>query len=309
MEKKYGIFSHLNELCKMSIPMFATAIIQEISFFVTMLFVGHVGEGVMNIGAATLGNMMCNFSGYSIAYGMCAALDTLCSQAYGAKSYLLVGLYCQRAMLILSICCVIFGSVWWNTSFILNYVLGIDKDTAELAGLWSRIMIIGLWPAIMFEVLRKFLQCQQLYWPIVVSMGLSGVFNILSGYIFTHFFKFGLSGCAYAFVLSQWISFLSVIFLIAIRKILYFRSKSTAPKYTELDKTDHPLATELNGHNNALNGDEFHNYLVNGSDTHIDTEIGDPEDNWPVYSYDVFYDWCYFLKLGVPAAASLFIEW
>jgi MATE family multidrug resistance protein len=50
------------------------------------------------IGAATLGSMMCNITGYSVLYGMGTALDSLLSQAYGAKSYSLVGLYAQRAM-------------------------------------------------------------------------------------------------------------------------------------------------------------------------------------------------------------------
>ena len=34
------------------------------------------------------------------------ALDTLCSQAFGAKKYRLVGLHCQRAMVILTIMCI-----------------------------------------------------------------------------------------------------------------------------------------------------------------------------------------------------------
>lgn len=32
-------------------------------------------------------------------------LDTLCSQAYGARKYKLVGLHCQRAMVILTLVC------------------------------------------------------------------------------------------------------------------------------------------------------------------------------------------------------------
>jgi MATE family multidrug resistance protein len=51
-----------------------------------------------SLGAATLGSMMCNVTGYSVIYGMGTALDSMLSQAYGAKSYRMVGLYAQRAM-------------------------------------------------------------------------------------------------------------------------------------------------------------------------------------------------------------------
>jgi Na+-driven multidrug efflux pump len=44
-----------------------------------------------------------NITGYSLAFGMCSALDTLISQAYGAKRYELMGLQAQRAAVILTL--------------------------------------------------------------------------------------------------------------------------------------------------------------------------------------------------------------
>jgi hypothetical protein len=36
---------------------------------------------------------------------------------------------------------------------------------------------------------------------------------------------------------------------------------------------------------------------------------GDPEDNWPPLSLNLFKDWGTFLQLGVPGALSLMLEW
>jgi Na+-driven multidrug efflux pump len=71
---------------------------------VSSLFLGHLGS--IYIGAATLGNMLANttgncrsikyvilskvvlmYPGYTIGVGLATALDTLCSNAYGAEEY------------------------------------------------------------------------------------------------------------------------------------------------------------------------------------------------------------------------------
>lgn len=76
---------------------------------------------------------------------MCSALDTMVSQAYGAKSYSLTGLYLQRAIVILTACAIPIVLLWSQTDVLLVSVLGIDNETAQLACVWARILGIGLW--------------------------------------------------------------------------------------------------------------------------------------------------------------------
>lgn len=52
--------------------------------------------------------------GFSLAYGLCSALDTLISQAYGAKAYRLTGLYAQRAAVILTLSSIPVAALWWE---------------------------------------------------------------------------------------------------------------------------------------------------------------------------------------------------
>lgn len=58
----------------------------------------------------------------SIGVGITQALDTFCTQAFGAKQYKLVGLHCQRAMAISTVACVPIIIIWCFTEPILNLV-------------------------------------------------------------------------------------------------------------------------------------------------------------------------------------------
>jgi len=46
--------------------------------------------------------------------GLSSALDTLCGQAYGARSYKLLGVYLQRAQLICWTLCIPIAALWLN---------------------------------------------------------------------------------------------------------------------------------------------------------------------------------------------------
>lgn len=55
----------------------------------------------------------CNVTCFSIGYGLCNALDTLCSQAHGAGEAKLMGVYLQRGVCVLGLVYV--------PMFLLNY--------------------------------------------------------------------------------------------------------------------------------------------------------------------------------------------
>lgn len=178
------------------------------------------------MGAATLANMMCNITGevfiynynininfiliqsnigFSLAFGFCSSLDTLISQAYGAKLYKLMGLYTQRAIVILTIASIPVGFIWLQTGYILHNFLFIDPIISSLAAKWSRILVIGLWPSLIFEILRKFLQGGQIIWPVVVSASVSILFNISCNLIMVYIWHWGYFGVALAVSLTRWV--------------------------------------------------------------------------------------------------------
>ena len=253
--------------------------------------------------------MVCNITGYSLAIGMCSALDTLVSQAYGAKAYRLMGLHCQRAMVILSIASILVTYIWFQTEFILHHILLIDLETSTLSGKWTKVLAIGLWPSLMFEVLRKFLQCQQIIWPIVVSSIIAVISNIIITYILVYNYNFGFYGCAYGNVIAQWISFISLTFVIIIYKYILYLNHNNY-KRVLLDDIDISTTSKYNNINTKTNIDDTDKNIINENELEFNSfEMIDPNDNWPQISIDILKDWPIFLELGIPSALSLFMEW
>jgi Na+-driven multidrug efflux pump len=280
-------------LLRLALPIVFTALIQQIGSFITQSFVGRI-QGDEYMGAVALGGMLCNVTGYSLSYGMCTALDALISQAYGAQEYRLLGLHTQRAMVILTLFSIPVGFIWWKTTWLLINVLGIDPLIADLAGQWAHVLIIGLWPSLIFEILKKFLQGQQIIWPSL----LASIVRTVATLVFSIWFSSrgnGFVGIALASVAAQWSCLIAIVVSILGRRI-YIRcvGKPTLIQYTTVSTED------------ADN--ELTPSLGKGAPT-ASLAVIDPEDNWPELSAHIFQDWTPFFKLGIPGALSLFVEW
>ena len=87
---------------------------------ITLFFAGRVGE--VELAAGTLAISFIKVSGTSIFVGLCSALETLSSQAYGAKNFRLVGVVLQRGVWILGITCILTWTLWINTALLLLMV-------------------------------------------------------------------------------------------------------------------------------------------------------------------------------------------
>lgn len=81
--------------------------------------------------------MFVNVSAWSIAYGVTAALDTLCSQSWtGSKDKTVIGVHLQKAYLVLALLFIPISCIWWNATSIMLY-FNQEPDLAEFAGTYN----------------------------------------------------------------------------------------------------------------------------------------------------------------------------
>lgn len=139
-------------------------------------FLGHLGA--TELGASALAMMWCNVTGFSIAYGGLTALDTLGSQAQGAQEHVMVGIWAQRALGIITLLCVPTCALWiWGTAPILR-LIGVEHDVIPLAALFCRVYAFALWPQLAAAVLQRFLSVQSIIKPYTLVVGIMLPINI-----------------------------------------------------------------------------------------------------------------------------------
>ncbi|KIY65757.1 MATE efflux family protein [Cylindrobasidium torrendii FP15055 ss-10] len=147
-------------LTRYGLPVFGTHLL-EYSFVVTsVLSVGHLSTTAL--AAITLGSMTANVSGLSIIQGFSSALDTMLPSAWTSSQPRLVGLWCQRMVVVMAVLCIPIMSVWLNAEAILLAVKQ-DPEVAHLAAVYLRWLTLGL-PAYAFNsISRRYFQSQGLF--------------------------------------------------------------------------------------------------------------------------------------------------
>lgn len=136
---------------------------------------------------------------------MGTALDTLCGQAHGAKQYHMLGIHLQRAMVVLLLATIPLSLIWASTDRILM-ALGQDPEIAVEAGLYALWMVPGLPAYGLTQCHIRFLQSQNVVWPMVVSSGATALLHIPLCWILVFAAGLGGKGAALAIVVSHWLN-------------------------------------------------------------------------------------------------------
>lgn len=144
--------------------------------------VGHLG--VDELAAVAYAQMCLDLSMLVCMQGFNAGMNALCSQAFGAKNFHLLGEYALLTSLLLTVACVPLSVLWWNLGDIL-LAAGVTDRVAALAGVYCRLSLLWLWPRTMFQVLSCFYQAQHIVQP-------TAVFNVLAVAL-NSFFVVGLT--------------------------------------------------------------------------------------------------------------------
>jgi multidrug resistance protein, MATE family len=144
---------------------------------------------------------------------MGTALDTFCGQAYGAKQYHLLGLYLQRAVLVLLLTSIPLAIVWGFTGQILLF-LGQNPEISAEAGIYARWLIPSLFAYGLLQCHVRFLQSQNIVFPMVIFSGITVLVHIPLCWILVSKAGFGNRGAALATAVSYWVNVLMLGFYV-----------------------------------------------------------------------------------------------
>ncbi|KAJ7528745.1 hypothetical protein O6H91_15G017100 [Diphasiastrum complanatum] len=250
MQTKSKTWDEVRKQLYLAGPMIGVNVLQSSIQLVSLMFVGHLGE--LSLASASIALSFANVSGFSVLLGMGSALETLCGQAYGGKQFYLLGVYMQRALIVLNLAAILISFVWFNMGKIL-VMLHQDAAIAAKAGEFARWLIPGLFAYASLQALVKFLQTQAVVLPMLLCAFITLLVHIPVSYVLIFNFDIGNIGAALASSLSSW---LNVALL-----LLYIRFSKTCSK------------------------------------------------TWTSYSREAFHDLKGFLKLAIPSAVMVCLEW
>lgn len=167
---------------------------------------GHLG--VEQLAAVAYSQMSMDFSTLVFMQGFNSGMNALCSQAFGAKNFHLIGQYGQLTATMLTIVCVPMALLWWNLGELLLLV-GVKEQVAAYARVYCRLWILGMWPRSMFQVLSIFYQSQQIVLPTTAINGVTVVLNFFLASGLTHgsfgLPKLGFIGCPLGTTIAMWV--------------------------------------------------------------------------------------------------------
>ncbi|RID72703.1 hypothetical protein BRARA_C04582 [Brassica rapa] len=202
-------------LFRLALPAILVYLLNSGMSISTRIFAGHIGS--QELAAVSIGNSCFNLV-YGLMLGMGSAVETLCGQAYGAHRYEMLGIYLQRATIVLALVGLPM-TVLYTFSYPILILLGEPKTVSYMASLY----IVGLIPQIFaFAVnftAQKFLQAQSVVTPSAYISGAALLLQILLTWTTVYVIDLGLMGIAYVLTISWW--------FIVMSQTLYIITSST----------------------------------------------------------------------------------
>ncbi|GAA0159555.1 transporter [Lithospermum erythrorhizon] len=203
--KREDILTEVKKQLKLAGPLVVVNLLVYSLQVISVMFVGHLGE--LALAGASMATSFASVTGFSLMIGMASAMDTFCGQSYGAKQYHMLGIYMQRAMIVLLLVCIPLACIWANTGTILQF-FGQDKEISAEAGKYARFMIPSIFAYALLQCLVRFLQAQNNVRPMMVTAGITTVLHMFTCWILVFKSGLGNKGAALANAISYWLNFL-----------------------------------------------------------------------------------------------------
>ncbi|KAK7412664.1 hypothetical protein VNO78_04196 [Psophocarpus tetragonolobus] len=192
----------LNLLFPLAGPAVLVYVINSLMSLVTRVFAGHLGN--LELAAANLGNSGVQLLAYGLMLGMGSAVETLCGQAYGGNKYDMLGIYMQRAIIVLTLTGIPLTLLYIFSKPILLF-LGEPLQLASLAALFVYGLIPQIYAYAVNFPMQKFLQAQSVVVPSTYIAAATLLLHVLLSWLVVYKLGFGLIGSSFVLSLSWWI--------------------------------------------------------------------------------------------------------
>jgi MATE family multidrug resistance protein len=149
----------------------------------------------------------------SIAIGINSTLDSMCSNAFGAKMYNLLGWYLNRALIILTLLfipiCII---VLFMTKILLCF--GQDPVIAEHTGLFLKGLLPGMLFFMYTDACRRFMHSQGVIAPTIYLVLFTSLLHPFIAYFFYIYLEWGCFGNGLAITFTNLINLILILLII-----------------------------------------------------------------------------------------------
>jgi putative MATE family efflux protein len=194
-----------HKIVNLAVPIFLSQLALFGMGVATNMILGKT-DGPTALAAASLATtwMWCTlFLALAPTFGM----DTLVSQAFGAKAFRSVGIILQTALLVEGLTCIPVVVLWWTAEPIL-LALGQDAEVCSMVARYLRVFTLGLFPVAASRALLRYLVNQGLTLPGLVANVASLLVCVVCNLVFVTAAGWGVEGAAMANVIAWWTNLL-----------------------------------------------------------------------------------------------------
>jgi len=168
--------TELRRLFALALPLAAAEAGTQIMSVVDMAVIGRLGG--LELAAAGLGNAV--FFGVAVfGLGLMLGVDPLISQAVGARDFVSARRVMWQGVWLALITSAVLTALLLCGPFLLR-MIGVKPEIIGPASSFLLIRTIGLAPWLVFFVVRAYLQAHHVTRPMVVSMVVANVFNLMA---------------------------------------------------------------------------------------------------------------------------------
>ena len=162
------------------------------------------GDFSLMLSALFIGQTVISLVSYPIAEGSALYVIILCSQAYGAKQYKLVGLYLHRALILSILTCIPVLTVYIGLRPLV-YLIFRDHDLAELSGSYADVLCFGYPAYLYYKIGIRFLQALNIVWAPTLYLLIGITVNGILQYVLIFQYNCSLQGAAAGYVISNYL--------------------------------------------------------------------------------------------------------